>query len=91
MSSTPQQMFNTIISSDGGKVKLEHLAKSVNNISYEDFLEVLYAKLNEIMIKMEQSRDKHFPMMKMPSLALLQQDLMKQVTVQLSKQSKMEQ
>ncbi|HCE4765302.1 TPA: hypothetical protein ACPVXI_004214 [Vibrio parahaemolyticus] len=60
MGSTPQQMFNTIINSAGGKVKLEHLAKSVKNSSYDDFLEVLYAKLNEIMIKMENGRDKYF-------------------------------
>ncbi len=60
VNSTPQQMFNTIISSGCGKIKLEHLAKSVNNDSYDDFIEVLYAKLNDIIIKMEYGRDKYF-------------------------------
>ncbi|MEZ9229968.1 hypothetical protein AB4259_02650 [Vibrio amylolyticus] len=58
--SQQMQMFNTIINSEGGIVKIEHLAKSVGNISYDEFLEVLYAKLNEIMIKMEKGRDKYF-------------------------------
>lgn len=60
MDQTEQELFKALLATEGGKAKLQQLAKSLDNDSYDDFLEILYAKLDIIFEKLECSRDKHF-------------------------------
>lgn len=60
MNKTNLELFAALLASENGKTKLQQLAKSLDNDSYDDFLDALYKKLDEILIKLEHSRDKHF-------------------------------
>ena len=60
MNQDDQKLFETLIRNPHGRAKLQDLAKSLDNNSYEDFLDVLYKKLRGIFIKLEHSRDKYF-------------------------------
>ncbi|WP_323981640.1 hypothetical protein [Aeromonas media] len=55
-----QTLFETLQATPEGRAKLLQLAKSLDNPSYDDFLESLYEKINEIIIKIECARDKYF-------------------------------
>lgn len=60
MASTEQELFQAIYASKAGKIKLQQLARSIDVNSYKDFITVLYAKLTDIFVKLENSKDKHF-------------------------------
>jgi hypothetical protein len=57
---TEQELFEVLLSTPEGKAKLQQVAKSLDNNSYSDFIDVLYDKLKVIFSKLENSRDKHF-------------------------------
>lgn len=59
MNKTDQELFEILISTPEGKEKLQQVAKSFEN-DYNAFIDVLYARLNAILKKLEDSRDKHF-------------------------------
>ncbi|MFN0720490.1 hypothetical protein BCU39_008410 [Vibrio cyclitrophicus] len=57
---TPQEMFALLQSSEEGRAQLQQFGRSLHADDYDEFLDVLYKKLDDIFAKLECSRDKHF-------------------------------
>lgn len=60
MKTNDHALFEALLAAPDGRAKLLQLAKTIDNNSYDDFLESLYEKIGEIFIKLEHARDKHF-------------------------------
>lgn len=60
MSKKDQDLFADILSAPGGRERLLQFVKESKIDSYDNFIECLYLKLDEIFEKLEETRDKKF-------------------------------